>query len=287
MSFTPLGARALLFGAALLLPATLVAQPARYGPIRPWTPTDRAGNPPRTAAAELIEVSTMSTGVVTTASLLLPGTGQLLLGKMRWPAYAALEAIGWFIHLDRRREGRRLRNEYRELAWLAARAGAAEPGVDGDWEYYERLEQWSTSGRWDADAERAGLQPESDPQAFNGSVWALARDLYLPEEGGEDTEAHAQALEFYRERAYPPELLWDWTAEEVSLERYRELIDRSDTALRTATVVLGAVVANHLFSAVDAFVAARLSGAPALSTAAVFGRGPSGPLVEWQLELRK
>ena len=285
MSLAPLAARALLLGAALLLPATLAAQPTRHVRVRLWTSADGAGNPLRTT--ESVELSTTSTGVVTTASLLLPGTGQLLLGKMRWPAYAALEAIGWFVHLERRREGRRLRNEYRELAWLAARAGAAEPRVDGDWEYYESLERWPMSGRWDADPKRAGLQPESDPRTFNGAVWALATDLYLPEEGAQDTEAHARALEFYRERAYPPELLWDWTAEEASLRQYRELIDRSDAALRTATVVLGAVVANHLFSAADAFVAARLSGAFSLSTAAVLGRGPSGPVFEWRLELRQ
>lgn len=285
MSLAPLAARALLLGAALLFPATLAAQPTRHVPVGPWASVDGAGNPLRTV--ETVELSTTSTGVVTAASLLLPGTGQLLLGKMRWPAYAALEAIGWFVHLERHREGRRLRNEYRELAWLAARAGAAEPRVDGDWKYYESLEQWSTSGRWDADPARAGLQPESDPRTFNGAVWTLARDLYLPEESAQDTEAYARALEFYRERAYPPELLWDWTAEEASLRRYRELIDRSDAALRTATVVLGAVVANHLFSAADAFVAARLSGAFSLSTATVLGRGPSGPVFEWRLELRQ
>lgn len=285
MNLAPLAARVLLLGAAFLFPAMLAAQPTRYGPARSWTSADGVGNPPR--AAESIELSTRSPGVVTTASLLLPGTGQLLLGKMRWPAYAALEAIGWFVHLERRREGRRLRNEYRELAWLSARAGAAEPRLDGDWEYYESLEQWPTSGRWDADTERAGLQPESDPRTFNGAVWALARDLYLPEEGGRDAEAHTRALEFYRERAYPPELSWDWTADEASLRQYRELIDRSDTALRTATVVLGAVVANHLFSAADAFVAARLSSAFSLSTATVLGRGPSGPVFEWRFELRQ
>ena len=287
MSLRTLGARTLLFGSVLLLPATLEAQSARHGPVRPWKLSDAAGKLPQTPTDGLIEVSTTSIEVVTTASFLLPGTGQLLLGKMRWPVFAALEALGWFVHLERRREGRRLRSEYRELAWLAARAGSTEPRVDGDWEYYEHLEQWSASGRWDADQERVGLQPESDPQTFNGAIWALAMDLYFPEEDRGDTDAAAQALEFYRERAYPSEMLWDWAAEEARLERYRELIDRSDTALRTATVVLGAVVANHLFAAVDAFVAARLADAVSFSTTAVLGRGPSGPTVEWQLKLHR
>ena len=67
--------------------------------------------------------------------------------------------------------------------------------------------------------------------------------------------------------------------------RYKALIDRSDEALRTATIVLGAVVANHLFSAADAFVSARLARAP-VSAATALRAVPGGLAMEWRIELR-
>jgi hypothetical protein len=225
-------------------------------------------------------------GVVTAASLIVPGAGQLLLGQRRWTIYAALEAVGWLVHLDRRRSGRHLRTEYRDVAWQFARDASPEPRQDGDWEYYERLEHWTASGDWDAEPARAGVQPESDAQTFNGSVWALASDLFRPGGEGEGSQAYAAALAYYQARAVPPELLWDWTGQETSLERYRELIDRSDEDLRTATVVLGAVVANHLFSAADAYVSSRLARPSPVGASVGLRPAPRGLAVEWRAEIR-
>ena len=276
----------LLLAVVLLLPRGLAGQaPARAGEP-PSVPILLAG--PRRAWPEPgpAPLSATDPGVAAGASLILPGAGQLLLGQRRWPIYAALEAVGWLVHLDRRRSGRRLRSEYRDVAWLAARSAAPEPRQDGDWEYYERLEHWETSGRWDADPIRVGLQPETDPTTFNGSVWALATDLFLSSGGGEGSPGYQRALDYYQERAYPPALLWDWTGEEASLARYRDLIDESDEQLRTATVVLGAVVANHLFSAADAFVSARLAARPPVGASAAVRPGRTGPRLEWRLEIR-
>ena len=272
--------------AFLLLPAASGGQslePARQGGES--VPTAQPGPRPAWSVPRLApRLRTDSPGVVSVASLLLPGTGQLLLGQRRWPLYTALEAVAWLIHLDSGRKGRRLREEYRDLAWLAARATSSETRRDGEWEYYERLEHWTSSGRWDVGPGQSGVQPESDPATFNGSVWVLALDLYLPEGAGEGTAGYAQAVEYYEQRAYPPELLWDWAGKEDSLDRYGDLIDRSDEALRRATVVLGAVVANHLLSAADAFVSARLAAPPPVSVTAGLRPGPAGPAVEWRLE---
>jgi len=278
--------RVLLLAVVLVLPNALAAQPAPAdsgssavsnllsGPRRAWE-----GRAPVALAAT-------DPGVDAAASLILPGSGQLLLGQRRWAIYTAVEAVAWLIHLDRVRSGRRLRSEYRDLAWLVARSASPEPRRDGDWEYYERLEHWTTSGRFDADPVRAGLQPESDVETFNGSVWSLAADIFLPAGEGEETPAYGQALEYYEVRAYPTAMLWSWAGQEGSLERYRALIDQSDENLRTATVVLGAVVANHLFSAADAFVSARLGRPSPASAAATLRRGPFGPAVEWRVEIR-
>ena len=232
------------------------------------------------------ELPSLSPGLATGASLLLPGTGQLLLGKGRWVLFAGLELLGWLVHLDQRRDGHRLRTEYVDMAWMVARSGDPQPGRGGDFEYYERLGSWSRSGNWDADPARAGVQPEDDADTFNGATWALARDIFLPPGAGEGHPSFAKALEYYEDRAYPPELLWDWTGKEASLNQYRDLIKRSDEALRTATVVLGAVVANHLLSAVDAFVSSHLPVGGSVSASAGLRARMQGPVLEWTLEVR-
>jgi hypothetical protein len=277
--------RVTLLAALCVLPVALDAQTFRHGEESSSVPILPSG-PRRAWVAPTPPLAATDPGVVAAASLILPGSGQLLLGQRRWPIYAAVEAIGWLVHLERSRSGRRLRTEYRDLAWLAARSASPEPRRDGDWEYYERLEHWTASGRFDADGGRAGVQPETDVQTFNGSVWALARDIFLPNGENEGTQAYRRALTYYEERAYATALLWDWTGEDDSRERYSELIDESDEQLRTASVVLGAVVANHLFSAADAFVSARLARPSPVSTAARLQPGPAGPTLEWRVEIR-
>ena len=200
--------------------------------------------------------------------------------------FAGLELLGWLVHLDQRRDGYRLRNEYVDMAWMVARSGDSQPGSEGDFEYYERLGSWTRSGSWDADPAHAGVQPEDDPDTFNGATWELARDIFLPPGAGEGHPSFASALEFYQDRAYPPELLWDWTGKEASLNQYRALIKRSDEALRTASIVLGAVVANHLLSAVDAFVSSHLPIGGSVSASAGLRERTQGPVLEWTLEVR-
>jgi hypothetical protein len=228
----------------------------------------------------------LSPSLATGASLLLPGTGQLLLGKGRWVLFASLELVGWLVHLGQRRDGHRLRTEYIDVAWMVARYGDPQLGREGDFEYYETLGSWSRSGNWDADRARAGVQPEDDADTFNGATWELARDIFLPLGAGEGHPSFAKALGYYEDRAYPPGLLWDWTGKEASLDQYRNLIKRSDEALRTASVVLGAVVANHLLSAVDAFVSSHAPVAGSVSASAVLRAHAHGPAFEWRLEIR-
>jgi hypothetical protein len=160
-------------------------------------------------------------------------------------------------YVDRRRSGSRYRDGYRDLAWEEARLTDA-PRVDGDFGYYERLTQWQRSGSFDRDADQAGLQPERDPATFNGSIWARARGIFGVGEP-EDPQApgYGAALDYYTERAYGDPFLWDWGAGPDAMQRYGALIRRSDERFREATVVLGALFANHLIAAADAFVSAR------------------------------
>lgn len=214
-------------------------------------------------------------------SAVVPGAGQFAQGRGRWIAYVAVELTGLFLVIDRRREGGRLRSRYRDLAWTAAREGLTEaPRADGDFDYYEDLSHWERSGAFDQDPQAPGIQPETDPGTFNGSIWGLARDLFFspddpaPEPGDRTYE---RALEYYESRAYSSRFLWDWTGDPGSWARYGETIEESDDRFRQATLFTGVVVANHLLSAVDAFVSARLTDAAGRPTALETRLAPGGP----------
>jgi hypothetical protein len=195
-----------------------------------------------------------------TRSLVLPGWGQRALGQRRSLAYAAAEAVAWGFWIERRGKGADLREAYRDLAWTAARLRIGSR-ADGPWPYYEALSKWTRSGAFDRDPSAPGVQPEEDPATFNGSAWALARQLHFrggkPVPGDPTWEA---ALTWYRTHAYGEAFLWDWTGRREELAEYQRLIHDSDDRFRQATAALGVVLANHLLAGTDAFVSARLSG---------------------------
>jgi hypothetical protein len=195
---------------------------------------------------------------VAAASAAIPGAGQYLQGRRRWALFLAAELVGWGVHLDAGADGRRQRRAYRDLAWSEAR-GQPVPRVDGDFDYYERLAHWTRSGSYDSDPSDTDLQPERDPGTYNGAQWRLAADLFLggDRDAGPGSAGYADALDFYRERAYGDAFLWDWSAAPERQSRFGDLIDESDGRFRTARLALAGVVANHLLSAVDAFVAER------------------------------
>jgi len=191
-------------------------------------------------------------------SLALPGAGQYREGHTRAWAYLALEAAAWTVHLAEQAQGKRYRTRYRDFAWTAARIQSG-PRQDGDWSYYEVLTHWMRSGAYDRDRTQSGLQPETDATTFNGSIWALARDIYFPpgQTVAAGDPAYTRALQYYEERAYGPSFLWDWSSDPAAQTRYAQLIDKSDAGFRHATIALGAVFANHLISAADAFLTGR------------------------------
>lgn len=212
-------------------------------------------------------------------SVVVPGAGQWLLDQERWPPYAAFELWGWIQLVDSRSDGKALQRRYRDLAWLVARRVSAGPRRDGDFDYYEALANFRASGAFDADPSRAGVQPERDESTFNGSVWALARALFFPAgepEPPEDSPQYRQALEYYRSRAYTPEYAWDWGENGLEQEAYARLIRDSDELLRRATIMLGVLLGNHLVSAIDALVSARLKAArlPPVRLQALFAPEP-------------
>jgi len=213
-------------------------------------------------------------------SLVVPGWGQLARSQRRGWAYLAVEAVLWAVWAERRGAGADLRVAYRDLAWAEARQ-SVDGRVDGDWTYYENVSKWGRSGAFDRDPVTPDLQPEVDVSTFNGSIWALARQVYFG--GGTPAPgdpAYQQALSYYRQRAYPETLLWDWTGKEGALDRYKALIEESDDRFRQATAAVGAVLANHLLSATDAYLSAG-AGRPAGVRVV-----PPRPLRGWGISLR-
>ncbi len=195
------------------------------------------------------------------ASLVLPGAGQWMLGQGRTYAYGGVEVGALVAYVERRGDGRRFRDRYRDLAWEVARRSFESPRVDGDFEFYEAMSRFQASGAFDAEPDRAGLQPETDPATFNGQIWALAREIHLPDAPVDETSPeYVRALDLYRERSIRPELRWDWSGAAQEWERFQGLIEKSDTRFRQATIALTLLAANHVVSAVDAFLSARLGG---------------------------
>ena len=197
-------------------------------------------------------------------SLILPGVGQHVLGQRRKWIYGALEAVGWFAFVERRRAGGEYRNRYRDFA---GEEGRIQSGgrIDGDFDYYETVSKWESSGSFDTDTGLSGVQPEMDPATYNGSIWILASQIFIPGGGPvpETDPAFHGALEYYGQRAYGSNFLWDWSQGSGGRQEFGGLIKASDDRFRQATSALGVVIANHLLSAGDAYLSSRGRGVPA------------------------
>jgi hypothetical protein len=102
------------------------------------------------------------------------------------------------------------------------------------------------------------------------------------------TPEYERALAHYMQNAIPPEFLWAWGPSLLEQQAYIGLIEESDDAFRTATQVLGVVVANHIVSAVDALVTARLqrAGAGALRIRLGGGLEPDIAGSRWSYRVR-
>jgi len=197
------------------------------------------------------------------ASLLLPGTGQLLAGQDRGAIYLATEVyvVSRFLQLDR--QSSREAERFRRLAYDVARRPFTISRRDTVWEYYETMERFAESGAFDSDP-GGSFAPESDPTTYNGSVWLLARRTFWADPNvppSPTSEEYQNALTFYRERAVGPDFLWSWRNATLEQQAFRDAIRRSDNAFRGAQTQLGLLLANHVLSAVDALISSQVSAA--------------------------
>ena len=217
------------------------------------------------------------------ASLIIPGTGQLLAHQDRGAIYLAAEVylVSRFIQLDH--EATREAARFQSLAFDVARAPYSPEKKDTVFEYYEQMERFPESGVYDADT-GAGFKPESDASTYNGSVWLLARRTFWSDpdvQPDPSSEAYINAVNFYLNHAIGPGYQWSWRDHSLEHTEYRESIHRSDNAFRTAQNQIGVLLANHVLSAVDALISARLAaaaGRPA-EVHSMVGRGRAQVLI--------
>ncbi len=195
------------------------------------------------------------------ASAIVPGSGQLLARKDRGVVYLAVEVLLLSRFFSLQTEGRRESDQFRELAFTVARAPFVPTIRDTVFEYFEHMEKFIDSGPFDTNAGPT-LVPADDERTFNGSIWALARRTFFANpDSTPDTNSpeYVRALNFYRQRAVGPNFAWSWRNAGLEQDLFRQSIRESDEAFRGATRQLGLLLANHLLSALDAFITQRLS----------------------------
>lgn len=215
------------------------------------------------------------------SSAVIPGTGQLLGRSERGALYLIAEAFFVVRFVAFQDQARRERDRYRNLALDIARASFGPAERDTTFEYFEQMGRFVESGPFDTDPGPALVPPE-DPAAFNGRIWELARETFFPDPDQPpptDSDEYRRALDFYRSRAIGPNFQWSWRNAGLEQDLFRQAIRESDRAFRLASQQLGLLLANHVLSAVDAFVSHRLSrnGRPVEVQTALRippGRGP-------------
>lgn len=228
--------------------------PSAGNPLAPRTLSRGQGSPAQPASVWSV-----------LASATVPGTGQAMLGVQRFLPYMAFEVYAWTQYLSHAGEYRQYRDSYVELSSRVARSKYTIIFPAGDFEYYERMQHFHESGRFEVVAGGV-LDPEPDSTTFNGSVWLLARRTYWNDvNAAPDTSTREwkQASEFYLRRAYDQPYRWSWTGAPFEFDEFRRLIRRSNDSNRKAVQDLGVIIANHMLSAVDAYVTVRLRRRPA------------------------
>lgn len=259
--------------------------PVASGAQEPVDPDSGEGRiPVLTSAWRTLRAERRATWVRPLSSMLVPGTGQLLAGKERGALYLIAEALLLTRFVALNKEGRRERRRYQDLALIVARGQFGPSQPDTAFEYFEQMGKFVESGPFDTDPGDA-VVPPTDERTFNGAIWALARRTFFadPDIPPDPTsQEYQRALAFYTRRAVGPNFRWSWRNAGLEQDLFRQTIRASDEAFRSATRQLGLLLANHVLSAVDAFITQRLSrlGRPVEFRSAVIRPASPGAALE-------
>jgi len=218
--------------------------------------------------------------------LLVPGVGQLLGHQDRGAVYLAAEVylVSRFLQLNH--EARRESDRFKSLAFDIARRSFGPSQRDTVFEYYEQMERFVESGRYDTDPGPAFV-PETDARTYNGSVWLLARRTFWQDPNVPPDPSSPQyddARRFYWTHAVGPDFLWSWRDHSLEQQAYREAIRHSDNAFRRAQNQVGLLLANHIVSAVDALISTRLTAVAGRPTEIRTTLGPGRADIRFSFE---
>lgn len=197
------------------------------------------------------------------ASLFIPGTGQALGRQDRAAIYGAVELYVLSRYIQLQHDANAGADAYHQLAFVVAQRGFASVRRDTIFEYYETMERFASSGRFNLGS-GPGLIPETDPTTYNGSVWLLARRTYWSDPNSPPpptSPEYQHALAFYVQHAVGPAYQWSWSSAGLQQQVFRDLIKGSDNDYRNAQTQLGLLLANHIVSALDALISNRLTTA--------------------------
>lgn len=206
---------------------------------------------------------------------LVPGLPQYMEGKWRGWAYFAAEgaAIAGMVFFNAQAHDRV--DHYNEISRRARRnfvlgglRNNPEEVTDemsgGFGEYYEDLTKWTSSGDYDNDPSREGIQPETDTRTYNGHQWQIAKiNNYSGTNGGipvaQSAEEEARALAAYSEAVYPLQYNWDWTGLESSEILYHNVFNSAEDSYRGRNKFTAVLLANHIISAIDMLIMEKIN----------------------------
>ncbi len=214
-------------------------------------------------------------GIRIALGALVPGLPQYLEGQWRGWAYFAAEgaAITGMVFFNAQAHDRV--DRYHEISRQARRnfvlgglrnnpEEVPEEMSGGFGEYYEDLTKWTSSGDYDNDPSREGIQPETDTRTYNGHQWQIARiNNYSGTNGGipvaQSAEEEARALAAYSEAVYPLQYNWDWTGLESSETLYHKVFNSAEDSYRRRNKFTAVLLANHIISAIDMLVMEKIN----------------------------
>ena len=183
------------------------------------------------------------------ASVIIPGSGQLIQGRNRALIYFAVEAVGWW-KLARDVQDRADQTaDYKDLARRVARANFSPNGPDGPWQYYEAMRDFPESGEYSTVDESVGFVPETRPDTYNGDKWVRARAT---------TETYDEALALYKQLAYKQDMLWSWRNAGIHYNAFIRSTEAKNAANSAVDFDMAVLVLNHLISMIDSYSVFRL-----------------------------
>ncbi|MEO7361832.1 MAG: hypothetical protein ABI120_15990 [Gemmatimonadaceae bacterium] len=194
------------------------------------------------------------------ASLALPGSGQATLRQQRSVAYLVAEGFLLLRAVRANNDRNSAKLQYQKLAADVARNGFGTDKPTGPWDYYEILEHYPASGAYDLNI-GGKFTPETDESTYNGELWYQARQIFWDSPDmapAESSAQYARALARYQTLAMQGSYRFSWKDQSNVQNEYILSIAEANRSRQQVVSTLGLLAANHLASAVDAYINVRL-----------------------------